>query len=287
MILLKLVISQFKEYLTYTEKSGETIKGYMKELNKMQKHIQTRFNYPPYLKDITLNDLEEYLASQLLNGLAPASRSFSYHIIRSFYNYCYKKELVDRNIALSLEGIKIKRKERTYLVEWEVISLLDEIESSLIRTAVTTIYYTGLRISECTNLKVKDVDIEKEVIHVIAGKGNKDRDIPMSSKLKVILTDYVENKRPDVDSDRFFATKKTGKLSPQYINRQLADAVLRLGWDKHVSGHIMRHSFASKLIQMDVNLVKIQKLLGHADLRVTSIYTHTSTSELRQAVNEI
>ncbi|MFL0194327.1 tyrosine-type recombinase/integrase [Clostridium sp. WILCCON 0269] len=285
---LKSAISQFQDYLTYTEKSKETIAGYMRELKKFYNHQQVKFNYPPYLSDVKLGELEEYLGSQLLKGLSQGTRSRSYHILRSFYNFCYKKELIQRNIALSLEPIKVKRKERIYLLEEEVNSLVNEIESELVKMAVNSIYYTGMRISECTNLRLKDVDFESKVIHVIGGKGNKDRDIPISDKLYEILIDYVENKRLKVDgSEYFFATSKSGRISPQYINKQINEAVKKLKWDKHVSAHIIRHSFASRLVQKNVNLVRIQKLLGHSDLRVTSIYTHTSTNDLRQAVNEI
>lgn len=287
MIPLKSAINQYEEYLVNTEKSKETIIGYRNQLKKMESYLLEKFNYPPYLQDITLTNLEEYLGNQLTAGLAQASRSRCYHIIRAFYNYCYKKELVERNIALSLEPIKVKRKERTYLTEDEVAALIKEIESELVKIVVTSIYYTGMRISECTKLKLKDVDLESKVIHVIEGKGNKDRNIPISDKLYGILADYVENKRLKVDSDYFFCNKRSGKISTQHVNRQINEAVQRLKWEKHVSAHILRHSFASRLVQKGVNLVRIQKLLGHSDLRVTSIYTHTSQNELRQAVNVI
>lgn len=287
MIPLKTAVNQYKKYLINTEKSKETITGYSNHLKRMESYLIEKFNYPPYLQDITLTNLEEYLDSQLARGLAQASRSKSYHIIRSFYNYCCRKELVEKNIALNLEPIKVKRKERTYLTKDEVIALVQEMENELIKTIVMAIYYTGMRISECTNLKIKNVDLKNKVIHVIGGKGNKDRDIPISDTLNKILTKYIKNKRPEVNSNYFFATKTSGRISPQHINRQINETVKRLGWEKHVSAHILRHSFASKLIQQEVNLVKIQKLLGHSDLRVTSIYTHTSKEELRQAVNVI
>lgn len=285
---LKAIINEYIQHLINTEKSGETITGYGNQLKRMESYFLKMFNYPPYLQDITLTNLEEYLGSQLAKGLSQASRSRIYHIIRAFYNYCYKKELIERNIALSLEPIKIKRKERTYLKENEVVALVQEIKNELVKIVVTAIYHTGMRVSECTNLKRKDVDFENQVIHIIGGKGNKDRDIPISDKLNEILTDYLENKRSKFNcSEYFFATMKSGRISPQHINRQISIAVKKLKWDKQVSAHILRHSFASKLVQKEVNLVRIQKLLGHSDLRVTSIYTHTSQDELRQAVNAI
>ena len=285
--MLKKAIETYKQYMINTEKSNETIRGYMQELRKMERWLMYNLNYPPYLEDITLTHLEEYLGMQMKEGLSSASRSRSYHIIRAFYNYCYKKELIERNIALSLEPIKVKTKEREHLEEEEVLALIQAIDHGIIKVAVETIYHTGLRVSECTNLKIEHVDLEKKIINVVAGKGNKDRIIPISKKLEIILTDYIKRIRPRVNSKYIFATEKSGRLSPQYINREIHAATKILGWDKVVTAHILRHSFASKLVKQEVHLVKIQKLLGHADLRVTSIYTHTNQEELRQAVNTI
>lgn len=281
------VLFSFYKYLQTTEKSKETLKGYRKELKKAEAYFTMLFGKPIAIKEIKLQDLEDYLYSQLAEGLSPATRSHSYYILRSFYAYCYKKELVDRNIALNLEPVRVKRKERTYLKKKEALLLLDQIKKDIIQIAVYTILNSGLRISECTSLKVKDVDIQKGIIHVVAGKGNKDRDIPINDSLLPVLEQYLQGTRPDVESDYFFATKKTGKLSNQYVNAELKAACERLGWEKHVSAHILRHSFASRLVKKDVNLVNIQKLLGHSDLRVTSIYTHTSPKELKKAVNKL
>lgn len=163
--------------------------------------------------------------------------------------------------------------------------LLKVIEHPLINLVVRTLYNTGLRISECLDLTIDTVDLENKVIHVIAGKGNKDRIVPISDKLYAYLKSYVDTDRPTVETDNFFATAKTGKLSPQYVNLMLAIATKTLGWNKKVTCHILRHSFASRLVEQDVNLVQIQKLLGHSSLKVTSIYTHSSIDKLKSAVN--
>lgn len=159
------------------------------------------------------------------------------------------------------------------------------IDHDLIQLVVLVLYLTGLRISECLSLTTDTVDLDQKVIHVVAGKGNKDRLIPISDKLLPLLQHYLEHERPDTDSNLFFCTKKTGKLSDVYVNRVLADAVKKLGWKKKVTAHILRHSFASQLVKKDVNLVQIQKLLGHSSLKVTSIYTHSNLEQLSVAVN--
>lgn len=284
-MLLTQAIHQFDLHLSAIDRSEQTRSGYQKDLTQLHRFLEDRYNCPPYLEDIKLSDLEAYLSwLKEEKEYAPASRSRNLYTLRSFYNYCYKKELVERNIAFSLENIKLQQKERTYLTEPEVNELVQAIDHDLIRLVVTFLYYTGLRISECLNLKVDDVDLNRQMVHVRAGKGNKDRVVPLSDKIVPLLREYSEHVRPQT-SDRFFATDKTGKLSPVYVNRVLAETTEKLGWKKTVTAHILRHSFASQLVKKDVNLVQIQKLLGHSSLKVTSIYTHADTDQLKDAVS--
>ena len=89
------------------------------------------------------------------------------------------------------------------------------------------------------------------------------------------------------DTDNFFATRQSGSLSPQYVNKIIKDATLDLAWDKHITAHSLRHSFASNLIRQGVSIALVQKLLGHADLRVTSIYIHHKLEDLEKAVEKL
>jgi len=287
-MLLKNAVQSFLVYLSSIDRSHETLSGYQKDLMLFMRFLESKYNCDSYIDEVTSNDIEEYLHYlKEVRGYAPASRARSLHTFRSFFAYAYKKELVVRNIALSVERINIQQKERIYLSEEEVEQLVNKIEHSLIRLVVQVLYRTGLRISECLSLTLDNVDFERKVIHVVAGKGNKDRLIPISESLLPLLRDYMENGRPETNSPLFFCTKKTGKLSPVYVNRELAEAVRKLGWKKKVTAHILRHSFASQLVKKDVNLVQIQKLLGHSSLKVTSVYTHTDLEQLSEAVNTL
>ncbi len=109
----------------------------------------------------------------------------------------------------------------------------------------------------------------------------------MHRKLIPILQEYLDKYRPDVQTDYFFATQKTGRVSSQYVNVKLKEASGKLGWNKPVSAHVLRHSFASNLIKKNNNLAYVQKLLGHADLRTTSVYTHAKMDELSDSVNSL
>lgn len=283
--MLEEIIKDFIKYLTLLDRSQETIIGYSKELKYFNNFMYSKNQKNIKLKDIELKDIEEYLYYLKEKGNMSASRSRSLYILRSFYNYAYKKELCDKNLAILIEPIKVKQKERVFLNKIEFNQLKNNINHDIIKTVIETIYYTGLRISEAINLKLEDVNLNERSIYVISGKGNKDRVIPISNKLNDLLENYINNIRPDVDTDNFFCTKKTGKLSPQYVNRELHITTDKLGWRKVVTAHIIRHSFASNLISNKASLSCVQKLLGHSDLRVTSKYIHQDIRELEDTVN--
>lgn len=178
--------------------------------------------------------------------------------------------------------------ERDFLSEMEMKKLILAIDHSLIRLVVLTLAYSGLRISECLNLTLADVDFEKNVIRVINGKGGKNRTVPLAENLADELLLYRDTQRPNVTSDNFFALKKTGSISDKYINRELKIATEKAGIDKKVSCHTLRHSFASSLVRHGTDLPTVAKLLGHSDFRtVTSIYVHKDQSELTSAVNQL
>lgn len=283
--MLDKTIKDFIKYLILLDRSKETITGYSKELKYFSNFINSINKKQAKLSDIELKDLEEYLYFLKQKGNKSSSRSRSLYILRSFYNYTCKKNLCDKNLALLIEPIKVKQQERTYIDKEELVQLVHNIDHTIIRTIIETIYYTGLRISEVTNLKIKDVDLEIGIINVVSGKGNKDRIIPISNSLDILLRNYIENIRPKVSTDNFFCTKKTGSISNQYVNRVLHKATDKMGWEKVISAHILRHSFASNLISNNASLSCVQKLLGHSDLRVTSRYIHQSIRELEDTVN--
>lgn len=284
-MLLKSLINDFTHYLKVTEKSYETQKSYKSDLSTFEEYLEHKYNCPIYINEITLSDLEDYLFYLKTKKLKPASRSRNLYTLRSLFSYAYKNRLVEWNIANELEPIKLQHKERTFLSKNEVAELVQAIEHPVIHTVVQTLFYTGLRISECLNLKLKDVNLNSNLIYVINGKGGKNRTIPINDNLSKLLIKYINSTRKNLDSEFFFATEKSGKLTPQYVNRYLNDTVKVLGWQKHVTAHILRHSFASNLIKSGVNLVYVQKLLGHSNLKVTSIYTHANIDELSKSVN--
>jgi len=284
--MFKDLIDTFINYLRITNKSKETIKGYQKELTYFLDFAQENLNCRVYIEDVTIEILEAYLTYiKDIKQCQPATINRAVHVLRSFYSYLVKRQLFDRNIAAMLEPVKLQQKERGFLTEKEFSKLLGEIDNELVHIVIKTLYYTGLRIAECLNLNLSDVDMKSKLIRVVAGKGNKDRTIPINPKLYKDLAYYLENVRRHDASKKFFASDRSGKISREYINRMLKKATSDANILKNVTCHILRHSFATNLVAKNVNIVHVQKLLGHSSLNVTAIYTHTTIPELQKSVN--
>lgn len=284
-MLLEKAIDEFIQHLKSKERSTMTVRGYRMMLMDFKRYIEKELNGQVYLDEIILAHLEGYLDYRKQQGDQPVSRNRALYIFRSFFSYLDKRDLVNKDISQKLEPISLQQKERIYLLPEEVETLLAAIDHAIIKVAATTLAYTGLRVSELCNLTLDDVNFDTECIQVRHGKGNKDRTVPMNGKLKAILIDYLKTIRPTTSSKKFFATKKTGALSDQSINRYLKMTTKKLGWTKHVTAHILRHSFASTLVRNNASLPAVQNLLGHSDLRVTSRYIHQDLGQLQAAVN--
>lgn len=275
----------FKQYLIKKQKSPETVRGYTMDLNQLERYISNKYNCPTYIEDLTEQDIEDYLEMlHVEKNYATASINRHLNSIRSICQFAYKQGWVKEDVSKDIESLKREQKERTHLEMDELEELFPAISHPLIQLATRLMAFTGLRVSECVNLTLDQVDLKKDLIFVVEGKGKKDRTVPISKALKPYLVEYVNHWRVQTDSPYFFATKKTGRLSPQYINRELHDATKRLGWNKVVTAHILRHSFASIVAQKG-SLVNLMKILGHADLKTTSIYLHSSQAQLRETVD--
>lgn len=284
-MLINKCLKDFEKHLKFNEKSKWTIKGYVNEMEYFKNYLEKSYNGPVYVEDITKDELKGYLNYIRENGYKASSRNRVLFVFRSFYNFTQEENITKEHLAKELRPIKTRKKERVHLTAEEISELVGQLDHQIVKTAVQTMYYSGLRVSECTDLTFDDLDLKNQVLHVRQGKGNRDRDIPICNDLLEILTDYLKNIRPNISSDYIFATKRSGELSGAYINRKLKEAVEELGWKKKVTAHILRHSFASNLVKHDVNIYKIQKLLGHSNISVTSLYAHSNIDDLSEAVN--
>ncbi|NRF93631.1 tyrosine-type recombinase/integrase [Paenibacillus frigoriresistens] len=286
MILLD-AISQFEKYQISIDRSDKTVEAYRNDLLFFVKYLVDTYNCTPYLTDVTAEDIENYFYHlKMERGYSPASLKRKLAVFRTFYNFCNKKKYCTSNAAVHVETIKQEHREKGFLTSGEVLQLVEAIEHNLMKKIILTLYYTGLRISECINLTLEEIDFERNTIKIF-GKGKKERIVPLNIKLKEILIDYLEHERPYSKTNNLFCTAASGAVSDSYVNKFVKKAVDKLGWNKEVTCHTFRHSFASNLVKKNVNVVQIQKLLGHTSLSTTTVYTHTRLEDLTAAVNQL
>ncbi|MBG9545512.1 recombinase [Cytobacillus firmus] len=265
--------------------SPETLSGYTKDLEMTNRFLEQKYNGFVMLDDIKTQDLEDYLTMlRVERNYQPASVNRHLNTLRSFYKFAIRKGWTKENVVAPIDQLKAPKKERTYMDVKEYEELVQAVQHPTIKTVIQFLFYTGLRITECLSLTLEDVDLDKEIIFVEHGKGNKQRKVPISPKLMPILKTYLKTIRPKTDSNYFFALAKTGRVSDVYVNRVLHETTRKLGWKKTITCHVLRHSFASNLVKNDVHIVHIQKLLGHADLKTTSVYVHANQEQLAQAI---
>lgn len=278
-------ILSFVNELKGLGRSPRTYGGYSQDLLFFDKWLQDRYNCQAFTEDITIEDVEKFLFMlREERNYKPSSLKRMHIALKMFFQLAWKKKWCTEDIASEIKPVRIPQSERDYLTEEEVMEFVDAISHKLGKVVVLTLYYSGLRIAEALALDVNDVDMVKRKIYVRHGKGNKSRTVPIADKLYDILKDYIEW-REDVEA--FFATKKTGRLSQVRVQAIVRDTRKELGWKRNITPHTFRHSFASRLVAKDVNIVSVSKLLGHSDLKTTSIYTHASMSQLEEAVEAL
>lgn len=183
-----------------------------------------------------------------------------------------------------------KRPERLpeILSEEEVTRLIESASTSYHRVILMTLYGTGLRREELCRLRVTDVDSQRMVIHVRQGKGNKDRDVTLSPKLLEVLRAYWKWRKPKTYLfPSYYASRQEKPISSHTVWNAVSAAARRAGIKKKVSPHILRHSWATHLLERGTDLKTIQVLLGHVDLEATTIYLHLSQHHLQAVHNPI
>lgn len=287
-ILIHQAMPEFQEWLKIRGLSQETLRGYHVDLRQFSKWITAASNGPVFIDEITVKQLEKFVAYLTYErGCQPRSVNRKINSLSIFFHCMKQKKFIEENPLNAIDRVKVPESERTYLNKNEVEAIIQAIDHPVLHYFSMTMAYTGLRVNECIHLTLSDVNFEENYIQVINGKGGKNRTIPLNVQLKEQLIDYLKNHRPKTESLFFFALKRSGTVSAQYVNQTLKVACQKAGIEKHVTSHILRHSFASYLVKKDTHVAVIQRLLGHASLKTTSVYLHVNQDDLQHAVNQI
>ncbi len=242
--------------------------------------------------EITKDSISEYLNNLYEKKQSKSTISRKLSSLRMFYDYLVKQNKVKFNYFRSVKNPKKEQHLPKFVKEIDIDKIFEVISgeeplaqrNSLI---IHLLYSTGLRVSELVNIKRSDININDHTIRVL-GKGSKERVVVFGVNTKDILLDYLESgyKLLNIHSNDFLILNKNGsKLSDRYVRNILNDVILRASVNMHVSPHMLRHTFATSMLNNGADLVTVKDLLGHASLNTTSIYTHVTNEMLMKVYN--
>ncbi len=277
-------IELFLAYLrNQRQVSSHTLSNYQRDLNKLHSFcLQQQISEWSELRDHHIRSFAATLRHQRL-----ASRSMQRNLsaIRSFYNFLLREGMAQINPATSVSAPKQKHQLPDLLDVDEVAKLLDiktDDPLSLRDWAIMELMYSsGLRLSELTNLNLHDIDLRDQTVR-ITGKGAKTRIAPVGRLAVAALQQWLKIRIGIAkhEEQAIFVNKNGSRLSQRSIQSRMHQWAIKQGLDKHVHPHMLRHSFASHLLESSGDLRAVQELLGHADISTTQIYTHVDFQHL-------
>lgn len=293
--------SALKQYLRFVkvEKglAENSVLSYRNDLERYLRFVSHDLQINQ-LGGITVVHIENFLMELLSMELSISTIARNISSIRSFHEFIVVEKLADANPAELVELPKKAKKLPEVLTAHEVEQIIDTADRTIsvgVRDAaiLETLYASGMRVSELTELEMDDLYFEIGFIKVI-GKGNKERLVPMGALAQKAVEHYVENarneflnrKKPEKSKNRVFINQRGGPLSRMSIWNIVNKYAMKAGIEKNVYPHIFRHSFATHLLEGGADLRAVQEMLGHSSIITTEIYTHVDRSLLHQIHKE-
>lgn len=270
--------------------SVHTLKSYQRDLVRLQDFCRQKEIMR--WTDLQQIEIRAYIAARHRLNISSKSLQRELSSIRGFFNYLIKQRVLETNPAKYVQAPKQARKLPKTLDVDQICGFLDAgTRSSLeIRDqAMFELFYSsGLRLSELSALNIDDIDLEDKTVAVLHGKGDKSRLLPIGSKavnaIKCWLTE--RDKMNSADQPALFLSNRNKRLGQRSIQLRLDQWCKNKGIDEHIHPHMLRHSFASHLLESSQDLRAVQELLGHSNISTTQIYTHVNFQHLAEVYDQ-
>lgn len=288
-----LLTDSFLDYLRYERNySDDTVKAYGEDIRQFQEFggEDVGLQSP---SEVVVDVVREWMIHLMNLGYATTSVNRKLSSLRSYYKYLLRKGEVKVDPLRKITGPKNKKNLPVFVKESEMNRLLDDedfgegFEGCRDHLVIAMFYATGMRLSELIGLDDGDVDFAASVIKV-TGKRNKQRLIPFGEELRVGMEAYVKQRDESVPvrSDAFFVRKTGERLYPNIVRKIVTRNLSKVVTVKKRSPHVLRHTFATSMLNHEAELGAIKELLGHESLATTEIYTHTTFEELKKVYNQ-
>lgn len=286
-------VDKFLDYLSSElNRSQQTVESYrddLKHFEKFAKDLSDSFSWETVDSDI----VRDWMESMMDKGNSAATVSRRLSALKTFYRFALTRHYVESDPVYSIKGPKKEKPLPQFVKESEMDELLDrqawgdDYNNVRARTIIILFYETGMRLSELVNLDDKDVNFVTSEIK-ITGKGNKQRIVPFGDELKNTLLEFrrLRDASVEVKTPALVVSDKGTRMSPSKVQDIVRSNLSRVCSLKKKSPHVLRHSFATAMLNHHVGIENLKKLLGHASISTTEIYTHTTFEQLKRVYNE-
>lgn len=254
------------------------------------KNLNTELEWESVDADV----IRDWMESMMDSGLTAATVNGRLSAVRSFYRFALKKELVENDPAHTITGPKKEKPLPKFIREKDMDRLLqpemwgDTYKDVCARTIILLFYETGMRVGELVMLDDEMVDLDNRQLKV-TGKRNKQRIIPFGAELEQALRDFVRLRDEQVERTEkgFFVTGKGQRVTYEQVRRMVKNHLGRVTTQQKRTPHVLRHTFATTMLNHEAGLESVKQLLGHESLATTEIYTHTTFEQLKRIYNEV
>ena len=286
-------VDKFLDYLSSElNRSQQTVESYrddLKHFEKFAKDLSDSFSWETVDSDM----VRDWMESMMDKGNSAATVSRRLSALKTFYRFALARHYVESDPVYSIKGPKKEKPLPQFVKESEMDELLDrqawgdDYNNVRARIIIILFYETGMRLSELVNLDDKDVNFVTSEIK-ITGKGNKQRIVPFGDELKNTLLEFrrLRDASVEVKTPALVVSDKGTRMSPSKVQDIVRSNLSRVCSLKKKSPHVLRHSFATAMLNHHVGIENLKKLLGHASISTTEIYTHTTFEQLKRVYNE-
>ena len=288
-----LLINSIESFMLTLEKernfSLHTIKAYKNDLNRFNYFLDNTLSRKKLAK-INRNDIRKFLAEEYDNGYSSKTVARRLATIKSYFKYLVKTELIQENISIHINSPKVPKKLPNFVDKNLIDTLmktpsLDTHIGIRDRAVLELFYSTGMRLSELVNMNIGDFEINKKLIRVI-GKGNKERMIPYGRTAENAIKNYLKIRnlslKPAFANKPLFVNSSEKRISKRTIQRRMNNYIKLVADGKRIGPHLLRHTFATHLLDNGADIRAVKDLLGHSSLSSTQIYTHVSIEKLKK-----
>ena len=282
-----MLIDQFIAYIQAEKRfSPLTVEAYQRDMDQFVAYLKSDFE----VDDLTKVDrlmVKSYIVRMKEEGLVNRSINRKISTLRTFYKYCLRENLIEKSPMTGIKALKLPKTLVKFVTETDINKVSfgdgDDFPTCRDRLLFELLYQTGMRQAELRGLKDGDVD-KMDMQLKIHGKRNKDRMVPLSREMIQLIVQYqaLRDATFTDKAERLLLNDKGEEMSPSYVYNKVHHMLEGVTTLKQKSPHVLRHTFATHLLDEGASLVAIQKLLGHQDLATTQIYAHNTIEQLKK-----